>query len=674
MWGTMSDSDLMRQPLAAIRAVQNQKIARQIALCARGSAFYQKHWSAAGIDAGAVHTLADLEHLPLTPKSALMADPEAFRLHCPDLPLHERALWEVNYTTGSTGDPTPLYVTTHDYQAYLFQARRVAEISGVTDRDMLANLFPAHRGADGCVRALRLQRLCIGCCDRRRTHRGETRQLPLVQRSLDEAVAMVERHHATILWGVTSYVRRVIMRAAELHADFTSVRMCGVTGEASTPAMREDMRQRLRALGARGTVIFDRYGSTELGGLAQCREEGDWHNPAPELLFHEVVDPDTGRRLPDGERGALAITHLDRRGTTLIRYLVGDIVSLSHEPCPHCGRSGDRIVGPVIRTKDLLKVKGMLINPAVLFDAIRRVPGVDEFQVVNCTGNPSDPFSMDEIILVSLRQQRTAMAWRKRWWSRRRQPFRSDPAWCSSGAGHLRFRCAGQGGATGGSAMSGGLNFGFTPEQEALRDTVHRFAKRELTPEWLRELDRTGAAPHAEIIPKMAALGFTGIVIPTAFGGVGGSAFDADRAAGGTGPHVTCRRLVAEFRHRLRRVRTDPVRHAGTKQFYLPRIVAGTALFAFALTEPNAGSDAASVRTRARLDGDAFVINGSKQFITGAAEDTLSAGGNPQPSGCGQATRHQSAARRFQGAGHFLSSDREAGHARLRRPVRDRLR
>ena len=59
MWGTMSDSDLMRQPLAAIRAVQNQKIARQIALCARGSAFYQKHWSAAGVDAGAVQTLAD---------------------------------------------------------------------------------------------------------------------------------------------------------------------------------------------------------------------------------------------------------------------------------------------------------------------------------------------------------------------------------------------------------------------------------------------------------------------------------------------------------------------------------------------------------------------------------------------------------------------------------------
>ena len=280
----------------------------------------------------------------------------------------------------------------------LFQAGRVAEISGVTDRDILANLFPLTAAPMGAFVRSASNAYASGAAIVGALTGAKIGSFP-VQRSLDDAVAMVERHHATVLWGVTSYVRRVIMRAAELHADFTSVRMCGVTGEASTPAMREDIRQRLRSLGARGAVIFDRYGSTESGGLAQCREEGDWHNPAPELLFHEVVDPDTGRRLADGERGALAITHLDRRGTTLIRYLVGDIVSLSHEPCPHCGRTGDRIVGPVIRTKDLLKVKGMLINPAVLFEAIRTVPGVDEFQVVVAKQNPADPFSMDEMIL-----------------------------------------------------------------------------------------------------------------------------------------------------------------------------------------------------------------------------------------------------------------------------------
>jgi phenylacetate-coenzyme A ligase PaaK-like adenylate-forming protein len=233
-----------------------------------------------------------------------------------------------------------------------------------------------------------------------------------VHRSLDDAVRMVERHRATILWGVTSFVRRVVMRAADLGADFTSVRMCGVTGEASTPAMREDIRRRLRSLGAASPVIFDRYGTTESGALAQCREEGDWHNPAPEILYHEVVDPDTGRPLPDGERGALAITHLDRRGTVLVRYVVGDIVSLAHEACLHCGRTGDRLVGPVVRTKDLVKVKGMLINPAVLLDTLRTVPGVDEFQVVFARQDPSDPLSMDEMVLrvATARTDREALS------------------------------------------------------------------------------------------------------------------------------------------------------------------------------------------------------------------------------------------------------------------------
>jgi phenylacetate-CoA ligase len=390
--------DLLRRPHAEIQREQDARLVRMLALCGRGHAFYRTRWGEAGVKLDEVRGVGDLETLPLTGKHDLMDDPESFRLACPDLPLHERALWEVIYTTGSTGDPTPLYVTTHDYHAYLFQARRVAEISGISDRDVLANLFPLTPAAMGAfvrseANAYAAGAAIVGALT------GAPHGSFGIHRSLDDAVRMVERHRATVLWGVTSFVRRVIMRAADLGADFTSVRMCGVTGEASSPAMREDIRQRLRALGARGCTIFDRYGSTESGGLAQCREDGDWHNPAPELLYHEVVDPDTGRALPDGERGALAITHLDKRGTTLVRYLVGDVVSLSHAPCPHCGRTGDRVVGPVVRTKDLIKVKGMLINPTLLLDRIRDLPGIDEFQVVLTRQDPGDPFSMDEMIV-----------------------------------------------------------------------------------------------------------------------------------------------------------------------------------------------------------------------------------------------------------------------------------
>jgi phenylacetate-CoA ligase len=403
-------TDLLRKPLAEIRKLQDALVARQIELCARGHEYYRRRWAEHGVDPASVRTIDDLQLLPLTPKQDLMAEPEAFRLQCPDLPLHERALWEVNYTTGTTSDPTPLYVTTHDYQAYLVQARRVAEISGITENDVLANLFPLTQAPMGAFVRSSTNAYAAGATITAALT-GATFGDFGVHRSLDDAVRMVERHHATVLWGVTSFVRRVIMRANELNADFSSVRMCGVTGEASSPEMREDMRERLRGLGVADPIIFDRYGSTESGGLAQCHEDGDWHNPAPDVLFHEVVDPDTGRRLPDGERGALAITHINRRGTTLIRYLVGDIVSLSHDVCPHCGRTGDRVVPPIVRTKDLLKVKGMLINPSVLLESLGAVPGIDEFQVVLAHQDPNDPYSMDEMIVrvASPRPDRDAL-------------------------------------------------------------------------------------------------------------------------------------------------------------------------------------------------------------------------------------------------------------------------
>jgi phenylacetate-coenzyme A ligase PaaK-like adenylate-forming protein len=108
----------------------------------------------------------------------------------------------------------------------------------------------------------------------------------------------------------------------------------------------------------------------------------------------------------------LAVTHLDRRGTVLIRFLVGDTVAIDHAPCALCGRTSERLVGPVVRTKDLVKVKGMLINPAVLLEALQGLPGVEELQVVVSRADPADPFSMDELVVrvAATQTDRTALA------------------------------------------------------------------------------------------------------------------------------------------------------------------------------------------------------------------------------------------------------------------------
>ena len=401
--------DLIRQPLAAIERVQNAKLRAMLDLCARGHPYYRRVWTEAGIDVGQIQTVADLERLPLTHKSALMADPESFRLNLPDLPLHERALWEIIYTTGSTADPTPVYNTTHDYNAYLFQSQRVAAISDIRETDVIANLFPLTPAPMGAFVRSASNAYAAGAAIFAALPGASYGDFD-IRRPIDEAVRLIELHRATILWGVPSFIRRLLLRAIELHADFKTVRMCAITGEASSPAMREDLRRCLRELESAGTTVFDRYGSTELGAFAQCREEGDWHNPTPELQYHEVVDPDSGRPLPDGERGALAVTHLNRRGTILIRFVVGDIVSIDHRPCPACGRTSERIVGPVVRAKDLVKVRGMLINPAVLLSTLQAIPGIDEFQVVVARENQADPLSMDELVVRIAGADRDALA------------------------------------------------------------------------------------------------------------------------------------------------------------------------------------------------------------------------------------------------------------------------
>ncbi|MBS7281280.1 MAG: hypothetical protein KIH09_15800, partial [Candidatus Freyarchaeota archaeon] len=116
------------------------------------------------------------------------------------------------------------------------------------------------------------------------------------------------------------------------------------------------------------------------------------------------VDPETGERVAEGEEGHVAVTHLNRRGTVLLRYLLGDIGKVTYEPCPHCGRTSERMVpisGSVytFRTKDLVKVKGTLINPSLLVDAIENVKGIMEYQVVFTKVDPSDPYSLDKLLV-----------------------------------------------------------------------------------------------------------------------------------------------------------------------------------------------------------------------------------------------------------------------------------
>lgn len=392
--------DVLRQPQPVVAALQDDLLRRMVEICYDIHPFYAALMRRERIEPRHIQRCADLVRLPPSSKTDFLADPEAFRLRPDTLPGNEGVLWKVIYTTGTTsGRPAPIYVTAHDHFAYMFAFKDRQELIGLEDTDRLVSLFPLTGFPLGAYARAADEVAAVGAAILfGNTGRADT-PFP-VNRSLDEAVAAVARHKATVLWGVAGFARRVLMRAQELQADFGSVRMVMTTGEASSPAMRADFRRRMTELGCAGTKIVNRYGSTEQGGtMIECCEGSGFHSAVPDQLFHEIVDPETGNRLPDGQDGMLAMTHLNRRGTVFLRYLVGDVGSLNTLPCPHCGRTSARLSSQTMRTGDIVKIKGALVNLGNLKEELDRMATVEEYQIVVQPQDAADPFSMDELVI-----------------------------------------------------------------------------------------------------------------------------------------------------------------------------------------------------------------------------------------------------------------------------------
>ncbi|WP_018661255.1 acyl-CoA dehydrogenase [Heyndrickxia acidiproducens] len=161
------------------------------------------------------------------------------------------------------------------------------------------------------------------------------------------------------------------------------------------------------------------------------------------------------------------------------------------------------------------------------------------------------------------------------------------------------------------------MNFKFTDEQLSMKKMVHDFAEKEISP--LIGKMEAGWFPR-EILKKMAALGLMGITVPEKYGGAGLdftscilAVHELSKVSAAIGVILSVHSSVG----------TNPILYFGSeeqKARYLPKLAGGKYLGAFCLTEANAGSDAGSLGTRAEKQGDAYILNGSKMFVTNGGE------------------------------------------------------
>jgi acyl-CoA dehydrogenase len=189
----------------------------------------------------------------------------------------------------------------------------------------------------------------------------------------------------------------------------------------------------------------------------------------------------------------------------------------------------------------------------------------------------------------------------------------------------------------------------FTQQQEALREQTHAFVKREVPEAKAVDVEAADRFPH-DLMAKLADAGFFGINVPEAYGGQGGSVIEEmiffEEISKALPVLAWTAGDVILYGNNI--IKTNG--NEAQKAAYLPRLVKGELLFCFALTEPDAGSDAASIRTSAEPVDGRWVITGNKMFISGASVADIAV------------TNTRTASPKYDGITSFLVDTRSRGY------------
>ena len=340
---------------------QLELIREQLQTIKDRSPFYAKKFE--GIDVADVASQADFEKLPFSEKDDLRS---VYPLGLQAVPDAE--VVRIHSSSGTTGTPVIIPYTSQDVTDWAVQFARCFEIAGVgvLDRVQITpgyGLWTAGIGFQaGCER--------LGAM-----------AIPMGPGNTEKQLRMMQDLKSTVLCATSSYA---LLLAEEIEARGLRDKLHLRRGVIGSERWGEKMRNRIQD--ELGIEIYDIYGLTEIYGPGigiSCDAHCGMH-VFEDFCYIEVVDPNTGEPLPDGEVGELVITTLRKQGAPLIRYRTHDLTRILPGDCKcACGERHPRIDTLVGRTDDLFKVKGCNIFPAQVEEVIAITDGTSsEYQVM----------------------------------------------------------------------------------------------------------------------------------------------------------------------------------------------------------------------------------------------------------------------------------------------------
>ncbi len=359
-----------RMPIEDLHKLQEERLRSLVRYVHDHSPFYRQRFQEAGVEPDEIKELSDMTKLPFTSKIDLR-NTYPTGMFC--LPEN----WVVRYhvSSGTTGKPTVVGYTQDDVDMWTESLARALTSIGLGRGDVIQvsygyGLFTGGLGLHYGAERIGATVLPTGA--------GNTeRQIELMQDLRSTAIACTPSYFL--------YINEVAQKMGLSIREDTKLK-AGIFG---AEPWSEETRRRIED--STGIKAYDIFGTSEMSGplFTECHLQSGIHVWA-DLFLIEVIDPKTGERVEDGERGELVVTTLNKWAFPLIRYRTGDITILNNEPC-ECGRTHPRIMRILGRTDDMIIVRGINVFPSQVESVLMRIPEIgDNYQIIVDRKGPLD--------------------------------------------------------------------------------------------------------------------------------------------------------------------------------------------------------------------------------------------------------------------------------------------
>lgn len=348
------ECETMRQE--DLRGLQGRRLSDLVRRLYERVPFYRAKLDRARVSPADIRTIDHISRLPFTTKEE-MREVYPFDL----LAVDREEIVEVHTSSGTTGKPVVDAYTENDVGLWAEVMARTLAMGGVGPGDTVQNaygygLFTGGLGVHYGARAI-----------------GAT-VIPISGGNTARQLMIMQDFGSTVLTCTPSYALYLAEAGREQGIDFAELPLkVGFFGaEPWSEGMRAEIEQNLHL------KALDIFGLTEIigPGVAQeCGRQQGLHM-FEDVFYPEIIDPETGDPLGDGEKGELVITTLTKEGTPVLRYRTRDITYLDRSPCP-CGRTLARMHRILGRTDDMLIVRGVNVFPSQIEEVLFKLEGVE---------------------------------------------------------------------------------------------------------------------------------------------------------------------------------------------------------------------------------------------------------------------------------------------------------